>query len=106
MDIRTIEKPIKQFIQAIPKNIYLDKAIIFGSYANQKATKDSDVDIVLVSENFKKMSEDDRLDILYKASRFIEPDIHPWGVTQDELNKADSQSTLGMIRVLGKVIKI
>ena len=106
MDIRTIKKPVKKFIQALPKNISPDRIIIFGSYANKKATKDSDIDIVLVSKNFNKMSEDDRLDILYKASRFIEPEIHPWGVTQEELDKADFQSTLGAVKSFGKVVKI
>ena len=106
MDIRTIKKPIKQFVQALPKSINLDKAIVFGSYANQTATKNSDIDIILVSENFKKMNEDDRLNVLYKASRFIEPEIHPWGFTQNELDKADPQSTLGAARLFGKKIKI
>lgn len=104
MDTKTIQAPIKQFIQALPKKINLDKIIVFGSYAQKKANKDSDIDLVLISNNFAKMNQEERSDMLYKASRFIEPDIHPWGFTQAELDQADAQSTLGIARSQGIVV--
>lgn len=104
MDDRKVRKPLEDFIKALPKSLDLEKAIVFGSYAGNRANKDSDIDVILVSESFKRMSEDKRLDLLYKASRFIEPEIHPWGFTQKELDNADPQSTIGYAKTYGKTI--
>ena len=105
MDTRKIEKPLKLFISALPKTVEPLQVIIFGSHSDGSARDDSDIDVIVVSEDFDRISEDNRLDILYKASRFISPEIHPWGVTPDELSSADSQSTLGAARELGNQFK-
>jgi len=83
MDLRQIKQPLKLFISALPKAVKLSQVIV-------------------VSDYFLDISEDNRLDVLYKASRFISPEIHPWGVTPEELSKADKQSTLGAARESGK----
>ena len=101
MDTKQISNPINIFIKALPKMVKPSQVIIFGSQNDGTANEDSDIDVVIVSKNFEKISEDKRLDILYKASRFISPEIHPWGVTPEELNAADSQSTLGTAREFG-----
>lgn len=95
MDITNIQQPLKQFLQQIPKSIGIDQVIIFGSYLEGTATKDSDIDVIVVSDDFKNMSEDDRLTLLYRAARFIEPDVEPWGFTNEELKQAGKQTTLG-----------
>ena len=106
MDSGAIKKPIGQFLKAIPKKITIDKILIFGSQSSNTNSKDSDIDILVISSSFKKMNEDERLDILYKASRFIKPEIHPWGVTQDELEKASALTTIGDAREKGTYLKI
>ena len=65
MDIRRIRKPINMFLRAIPKDIQVDEVIIFGSYLHGEATKDSDIDVIVVSDSFQKWDEDKRLDVLY-----------------------------------------
>jgi len=47
------------------------------------------------------MNEDQRLDVLYQARRYIEPEIHPWGFTPEELQKASKLTTLGHARDQG-----
>ncbi len=101
MDTRQVAKPINTFINALPKTVQPSQVIIFGSQNDGTAAEDSDIDIVVVSKDFEKISEDKRLDILYRASRFISPEIHPWGVTPEELSAADNQSTLGTARKFG-----
>ncbi|OGJ39249.1 MAG: hypothetical protein A3A82_00405 [Candidatus Pacebacteria bacterium RIFCSPLOWO2_01_FULL_47_12] len=102
MDLRQIKQPLKLFISALPKAVKLSQVIVFGSRGDGTALKDSDIDVIVVSDYFLDISEDNRLDVLYKASRFISPEIHPWGVTPEELSKADKQSTLGAARESGK----
>lgn len=101
MDTTQIQEPLTQFIHKIPKTIEIDQVIIFGSYLEGTATKDSDIDVIVVSDDFKNMSEDDRLTLLYRASRFIEPDIHPWGFTPEELQQASHLTPIGYVRDKG-----
>ncbi len=101
MDKRTIRKSINQFLQKLVGKVQVDKVYIFGSQGSGLALDDSDIDILVVSENFKSMNEDQRLDILYKASRFIRPEIHPWGITSKELESASKLTTIGNIKSTG-----
>jgi uncharacterized protein len=58
------------------KNINVNKAILFGSYANGKADEWSDIDIAIVSDDFTGNRFNDRLsliDILLEAGTDISP---------------------------------
>jgi len=101
MDIKKFRKPINQFINQMPKSIKVDQVILFGSQLEGTATKDSDIDVIVVSDDFKQMSEDERLLMLYKARREIEPEVHPWGFTKEELDQASELTTLGYARTSG-----
>ena len=98
MDIKRIQSPLKQFIRNLPRSINVDRVIVFGSYLEGTAEPDSDIDVIVVSENFKQMDEDQRLDLLYFAKRYVDPEIHPWGFTNDELQAASPLTTLGHAR--------
>ncbi len=101
MDTQKIQKPLTQFLQHIPKHIRIAEIIVFGSYLEGNATEDSDIDVFVISDDFISLSEDQRLDILYHASVSIDPEIHPWGFTTDELAKASRLTTLGYARESG-----
>lgn len=58
--------------------------ILFGSYAKNTATEYSDIDVVVVSDTFKTMSQKKRLDSLYRITSDLQPDIHPFGFTTEE----------------------
>lgn len=97
----TISRPINQFLRALVGKINVENIYIFGSQSSGTADEESDIDLLVISDDFKNMDEDKRLDILYKASRFISPEIHPWGATSDEIDKASSLTTIGNIRSSG-----
>lgn len=101
MDTRKIKKPLTEFIKKIPQSITVEEVIVFGSHSKGEATDESDIDVVVISNDFTHVSPDKRLDILYKASSFIQPDIHPWGFTKEELRKASLLTTLGQVRLTG-----
>ena len=66
---------VNDYIKALKKkNLRIEKAILFGSYAKGNAGKDSDIDIAIISPDFgrdyveeaimlKEISEDINLDI-------------------------------------------
>ena len=101
MDIKRIKIPLDQFLKKMPKSIQVDQVIIFGSYLEGTATKDSDIDVLIISEDFRNLNEDQRLDILYEARGFSEPIIDPWGFTHKELSDASKLTTLGYARDQG-----
>lgn len=43
------------------KNIIIDKIIFFGSFVQKKQKKDSDIDIIIVSRNFRNKSIVERI---------------------------------------------
>src|SRR3990167_4655548 len=72
---------IDEFNMRLKYKINPQSVILFGSQSQDIQTEDSDVDLIVLSNDFLNMDDKKRLDILYEASRFITPDIHPWGFT-------------------------
>ena len=54
MDKDLIIKKLKSFKKKISKQIKIDKMIFFGSLANNKGHKYSDVDLLIISPEFKE----------------------------------------------------
>ena len=104
MDKKRIHQPIKTFLRRVRQDISVDKAILFGSAADGKITTPNDIDVLVVSKDFKHWDEDRRLDLLYDKSKFIKPEIHPWGITPEELAVASRLTTLGYARDHGIII--
>ncbi len=101
MDQKKIRQPIKIFLRRIKRDISIDKVILFGSVADEKATGNSDIDVLVISKDFKRWNEDRRLTLLYDRSKFIKPEIHPWGITPEELSAASRLTTIGFARDYG-----
>ena len=101
MDISKINQPLTQFSENLSKQIHIDKVFVFGSYSKGTATENSDIDVVVVSENFRGQDEFSRWKILDVAAHYISPEIQAWGFTQDELDEADELTTLGQARTKG-----
>jgi predicted nucleotidyltransferase len=101
MDISQIQQPLNQFLQAVSQDIQIDQLILFGSYLEGNAGPDSDIDVVVVSENFRTIDPFDRSRLLDKAAGDIAPEIQAWGFTPEELEAADELTTLGYARTAG-----
>ena len=101
MDIKQIQPQLKFFLQTVSRFVKVDQMIIFGSYMEGTAKRDSDIDVIVVSENFKNIDNFDRSRLLDKAAGDIDPEIQAWGFTRDELEAADELTTLGHARTSG-----
>lgn len=78
---------IERYKQELQKlNINPEKIILFGSYAEGKQRKDSDIDLIVISNDFQKLNLRERLELLgLAAGRILEP-IEARGYTDEEVD--------------------
>lgn len=57
---------ISQFLKELQKHIFVGKVILFGSYARKQQDKWSDIDLGVISDDFKDVSYLERLVMLGK----------------------------------------
>ena len=74
---REIMESINKYIEKISKYYKIDAIILFGSYAKGTQNKDSDIDIAIISSDFKDIFDDmaDLIGYTWKIDTRIEP--HP-----------------------------
>jgi predicted nucleotidyltransferase len=84
---KKITKTLKEFKSALEAaGIKVDRIILFGSYATGNATEGSDIDVAVISEDFKGMNLIKRLETIGLAlakARIMEP-IEAIGYTKKE----------------------
>jgi len=67
-----------------------EKVVLYGSYAKGKPRKDSDIDLIVISDDFKNLNLRERLEILgLAAGRVFEP-IEALGYTNEEIEAKES----------------
>ena len=81
---------VKKYIEYLQKNgIKIESVVIFGSYANNTARNDSDIDILVISKSFGKNRVKEGQD-LFKCTRFVDARIEPIPVSKIEYEKGDN----------------
>lgn len=61
----TIVKVVKDFVQKLSQDFTLQKVILFGSQAKGSAQSESDVDLIIVSEDFRVIRSFERSARMY-----------------------------------------
>lgn len=69
--------------------VKVKKTIVYGSHASGKAREDSDIDLVIVSNDFKDMDTWDRMCLLGRARIGIKRPMEIIGLTEEELESED-----------------
>ncbi len=88
-DIDKIRSIIDRYIKIVKqKNIAIEKIFLYGSYARGNATDDSDIDIAIISNDFKGERFEDRR-LLVPLRRKIDRRIEPMPFRSDEFNSGD-----------------
>ncbi|MBL7159568.1 nucleotidyltransferase domain-containing protein [Candidatus Microgenomates bacterium] len=98
------KKIISVYKNSLEKKVKIDKLILFGSWARGKQTKESDLDLLVISPDFNKLSDKKRFSLLWDArnnplTRKIDMDI--LGLTPEEFSQASPLTTLGEIKETG-----
>jgi len=91
MDKRAVLEIISAFRNALEsRGIKADKLILFGSYATGQYREDSDIDVVIISRDFKNKSYWERIDILSGAIYDIFEPIEATAFTPEEWQSRES----------------
>ena len=91
MDKRAVLEIISAFRNAIEsRGIKADKLILFGSYATGQYRQDSDIDVVVISQDFENKSYWQRIDILSEAIYEIFEPIEATAFTPHEWQSRES----------------
>lgn len=90
-----IKRIVSNYLIELSKlGIKVQKVILYGSYARGKFRRDSDIDLIIVSDDFKRKNLRERLEILgIAAVRLMKP-IEAYGVTPDEIKVPQTASFL------------
>lgn len=92
-----IKKLIREYLKCFPSNIKVKGVFIFGSQVRGKTHKGSDVDLIIISPNFKKIPFIKRLELLShfrqaEITRSVPMDI--FGYTPEEFKEIDKESII------------
>lgn len=98
----TITHYIQQVRQA---EIDVVAAVLFGSYAQGTATKDSDIDLVVIAPEFDRRDEA-QVDLLWELRAFSDPRIEPIACGSRQWVEDDSSPILSIARETGIVIPV
>jgi uncharacterized protein len=91
MDKRTVLAVVERFRQCIAaRGITPQKVILYGSHASGSNSPESDIDIVVISEDFAGKSYWERIDILADVIYEIFAPLEAVAMTPDEWERGDS----------------
>lgn len=99
-----IDKIALQAVTYLKEYVAVREAILFGSQLTGKAGKFSDIDLAVISPDFKKKTPEELVTILSKISLLCDNavEIHPYSL--QDVKEARHTNFLGQILKLGKVI--
>lgn len=104
MGKREISSIITRYRKDLEKKISVKKIILYGSYAYGKPHKGSDIDLIVISSDFKKIPPLKRLELLSLARiKSLDP-IGAIGYTPEEFKKHKKSIFLGPAVEKGKVV--
>lgn len=101
-----IKHLVREYVNALEPTINVDRIILYGSYANGRPHRWSDIDLAIVSRDFAKKSLWQRQGILGHALKNSDAMIEVLGYSLAEYNHAIPQTFLGEIKRTGKVMYI
>jgi predicted nucleotidyltransferase len=91
MDKETVLAIVSEFRKALESGgVNPQKLILFGSFATGQYREDSDIDLVIISEDFEDKSYWERIDILSAAIYEVFEPIEAVAMTPQEWQAGDS----------------
>lgn len=97
--VKEIIQKYKKILQLL--GIHVERVILYGSCANGNQRKDSDIDLAVISDDFRGMNLRERLEILGKAAARIMEPVEARGYTSQEVKLTSPASFLEEILSTG-----
>ncbi|MBU1367533.1 MAG: nucleotidyltransferase domain-containing protein [Candidatus Omnitrophica bacterium] len=94
-EVKEIVEKYKRVL--LKRGIRVNRVILYGSYISGQSREDSDIDLLVVSDDFQKMNLRQRLEVLGIAAVRIMKPIEAQGYTTNEIQSAPKISFLGEI---------
>lgn len=86
----TISRAIKKYVRGLEGvGVQVSQVFLYGSHAKNTAHADSDIDIIIVSDNFAGKNLLERLQLLAKGLRKISDPIEAYGFTPEEVENRE-----------------
>lgn len=104
-EIEKVKKIIQRFIEELRKEIPVEKILLFGSYAQGHPTKDSDIDLIVVSPSFVKGRYISHMQYLFRKAARVSSLLEPLPATPSEVKNPDHRLFLGQIIKKALVLK-
>lgn len=92
-EIHSVIDKYKQSLETL--GIRVKKIILYGSYASGNAKNESDIDLLVVSDDFEKMDLWERLSLLGRARMGIKRPMEILGFTEEEFKAENSGTFVG-----------
>jgi len=87
----TVKSIVRKYLKSLPLKV--DRAILFGSTARGDRLKDSDVDLIVISDDFREMDLPHRFFVLQKNWK-PHIDLEAFGFTQEEFDRLKDKSVI------------
>jgi hypothetical protein len=95
---------IEDFVERLKRAIRVDMVVLFGSYASNSASEDSDVDLAIFSRDFDGKSTWERQEAIARATVGRGYRISPIGFSMDEYFKHSRQSFVSKVLRSGRLV--
>lgn len=87
-----LENIVRALVREVEKDYRITQVILFGSYAHGTPTNISDIDIALVSPDFRNKPEMEILEYLSRKAMLIDSALEVLAFTPEELDSPDPRS--------------
>jgi len=92
---------LKKYLKLLnAEGISVNKAFLFGSYSNDTATENSDIDVMIVSDNYDE-NDDDAIGKIWRLTRKVNTKIEPFLIGVRKYKEDTSSPLISMIRDKG-----
>ena len=100
-----IEIIVNRYVSELEKEgINVTEVILFGSYSSNTAKDYSDIDLAVISEDFRKLNLRERLEKLGIANINLQESIQALGYSPEQIRTRESGTFLDEILKTGEVI--
>ena len=99
-----IRKIVNEFVQALEPDIRVERVILYGSYAQGKANKWSDIDVAVLSPTFAEMPDLTVIEEVARRRIHCDSRLSPFTYTPKDFDSAPPYLFAAEIRRTGLVI--